>query len=463
MKVLTHIALTIALLLAAAGTAAADSHLAFTLHKLESPIPGNTLLVVGGIQGDEPGGFNAAALLVTHYTIQKGAVWVVPNLNFVSIINRTRGVYGDMNRKFASIEQDDPEFAAINKIKQIILDDRIGLIVNLHDGSGFYRPEYIDRRHNPNRWGQCVIIDQDQIDAERYGNLGAVAWYIATEANYHLLSDEHIYHVKNTHTRLGNKEMEKTLSYFAVRNNKPAFGLEVSKDFPTHTRVYYHLRMLESYMDMMGIEYERSFAMTPQGVNQAINSNIQVVLYDNKILLDMQDARNHLRFMPLKKNADLSFTPSNPLLTIVNRGKNYRVYHGNRRLTWIQPQYFEYDSGIDGITMEIDGQLRDVQFGGMVVVGDSFEVLSKDGYRINVIGFKKPGVQNESGIPICKNDIPNRFSIDKAGNVYRVEVYQQNKFTGMVLVNFDEQPAELKHFESSTLSMAEPLPFTKSR
>ena len=43
------------------------------------------VLVVGGIQGDEPGGFSAATLLTTHYTIQKGVLWVVPNLNFPSI------------------------------------------------------------------------------------------------------------------------------------------------------------------------------------------------------------------------------------------------------------------------------------------------------------------------------------------------------------------------------------------
>ena len=46
----------------------------------------NTLLVIGGIQGDEPGGFISASLLSTHYEITKGSVWIVPNLNFYSII-----------------------------------------------------------------------------------------------------------------------------------------------------------------------------------------------------------------------------------------------------------------------------------------------------------------------------------------------------------------------------------------
>lgn len=46
----------------------------------------NTLLIVGGIQGDEPGGFMAASLIATHYDIVEGSVWVVPNLNFYSIL-----------------------------------------------------------------------------------------------------------------------------------------------------------------------------------------------------------------------------------------------------------------------------------------------------------------------------------------------------------------------------------------
>lgn len=84
--------------------------LRFSLHKIESGIPGPTLLVIGGIQGDEPGGFTAASMLVTNYKIQAGSIWVVPNLNFKSIIKRSRGIHGDMNRKFNVLSKKDPEF-----------------------------------------------------------------------------------------------------------------------------------------------------------------------------------------------------------------------------------------------------------------------------------------------------------------------------------------------------------------
>ena len=83
--------------------------LPFTLSETSSTGNGPTLLVIGGIQGDEPGGFNAASLLVTHYRIHHGRLWVVPNLNFESIIKRSRGVYGDMNRKFPTVAKSDPD------------------------------------------------------------------------------------------------------------------------------------------------------------------------------------------------------------------------------------------------------------------------------------------------------------------------------------------------------------------
>ncbi|MCP4713853.1 MAG: deacylase [Deltaproteobacteria bacterium] len=447
--------------LLAAARVLAGENLDFSLHKLESGHPGPTLLVVGGIQGDEPGGFNAASLLATNYRIRYGNVWIVPNLNFISIINRSRGVHGDMNRKFAAIAENDPEYTTIKKIKPIICDEQVDLILNLHDGSGFYRPNYVDKKHNPRRWGQSLIIDQAHLNDDIHGNLEQVARQIVGIVNQHLLQDEHIYHVKNTRTREGNKEMEKTLTYFSIQNNKPAFGVEVSKSFPTHKRAYYHLRVIEAYMDLMGIEYEKNFTLDPRVVKTAINTNIQVAMYNNRIIFDMSNARKRLGYVPLKKNAAIDVTPSNPLIAVVGFNKGYKVYYGNRRLTRLYPDYCDYDESIDRITMEIDGKRSDVTFGNMVHVNHSFQVLPQEGYRVNVIGYRKSGVKNESGIPITKREIQKRFSIDKSSQMFRVEVYRKKKFSGMVLVNFDNVSPALHAATPNKVSLAQRTPLTK--
>ena len=122
------------LLVAGAWSAPLD----FTVSRMGEGAP--AVLVVGGIQGDEPGGFSAAALLAVHYRFVRGTVWVVPNLNFLSIITRSRGDYGDMNRKFAELSPTDPDFHTVRRIQDIICSPEIKLVLNLHDGSGFYHP-----------------------------------------------------------------------------------------------------------------------------------------------------------------------------------------------------------------------------------------------------------------------------------------------------------------------------------
>jgi hypothetical protein len=434
-----------ACLLVLAKPVFATDQIDFTIHKLESGRPGNTLLVIGGIQGDEPGGFNAASLLVTEYQVEKGNVWVVPNLNFISIIKRSRGIHGDLNRKFARLHSSDPEFKTIAKIKDLILNDQVDLILNLHDGSGFYRPRYVDLAHNPYRWGQSIIIDQERIAVESFGNLAEIARQAVTDVNRNLFSEEHAYHVKDTRTRMGNKEMAKTLTYYAICNSKPAFGVEVSKTFPTHKRAYYHLRVIEAYMDLLGIEYERSFNLSANGVKSAIDGNVKLAFYDNRIFLDVTNARKRLGYIPLKKASEITFRPSNPLIAVVESGKSYRVFHGNR--------YFEYDVSINAITMQVDGAEKNVGFGEMVEVGQSFLVMPREGYRVNVIGFKKEGAVNESGIAIGQEDIQKRFSVDKSAQIYRVEVYRGKKFSGMVLVNFGDSRDDLIASDPTAVSL----------
>lgn len=434
-RVLAGIAVGFALL---AVEAAADpvSRLEFSLYRKGAPGSGITVLVVGGIQGDEPGGFNAASLLVTHYRFTRGAVWVVPNLNFESIVRRSRGVYGDMNRKFPSVPPSDPDFEQVEKIKAIITDHEVDFVFNLHDGSGFYRDQHIDRLRNPRRWGQSIIIDQESIAPIRFGDLGADAREVASRVNASLVTEDHSYRVKNTRTREGNREMAKTLTYYAINNGKPAVGLEASKSLPTHLRAYYHLQVLEAYIKRFGIEFERQFELTPESVKRSIDNNIRVSFYNNRVFLDMANVRNRLGYVPLKKDSEIDYSASSPLVAIMKQGSRFRVSYGNRRVTELHPQFFDYDSSRHFIAMHVDGKRRAVGFGRVVEVDEVFVVEPEEGYRVNVIGWRRAGVVNESGIEIRQAEIAHRFSVDNDGTTFRIEVYKGDKFTGMLLVRF---------------------------
>ena len=411
----------------------------FGLYKLDSGKPGPTLLIIGGIQGDEPGGFNAASLIVTQYTVTSGRVWIVPNLNFESIIKRSRGVHGDMNRKFKNIKESDPEFELVQKIKTIINDDEVDLIINLHDGSGFYRPEYVDERHNPNKWGQSLIIDQALVESSSYSNLKEIADAVVAKTNNRITDEYHKYFVKNTHTRQGNEEMEKTLTYYAVQNGKAAFGIEASKDFGTHERAYHHLLVIESFLDYLDINYERSFELTKKNVKNKIDNDIQIAMFEQRLIFDMSDVRGNLYYIPMKKGEPIDYQASNPLIAVLNNSSGYKVRYGNRHVTMLYPQYFLYDNSINHVTMNVDGVTRKVNMGDIVSVDESFRVLPLYGYRVNVIGFTKKGFKNEQNVIVRKKDIRKRYSIDKGGSLYRIEFYREDKFCGMILIDFNDE------------------------
>ena len=412
----------------------ANNHYDFDLIK-KGKDDGNTLLVVGGIQGDEPGGFISASLLATHYEITKGSVWIVPNLNFYSIIQRSRGPYGDMNRKFAYLSKKDPEYKTIQRIKSYIKDDNVKLVVNLHDGSGFFRPTYEDKLHSPERWGQCSIIDQSKLNIPKYGNLKEISDKVVAHVNQNLMKSEHKYHSHNTRTVEGNKEMKKSLTYFAINNAKAAFGNEASKSLATHERVYYHLLALEKYMDIMGIEYTRKFNFTAKGVHGSINNDIYISLYDNKIKLPLSKIRGLLKFFPIKKDKILDFEASNPLLTVVKEKNIYTIHYGNRRLSKLKADYQEYNEQNNTVKLLVDGKLQDVAFGSIVNVSNNFLVKYNKNFRVNIIGYTNKN-KIETDISIRKNQIASQFSVDKGGAIYRVEYYNANKFAGMILVKF---------------------------
>lgn len=423
----------------AGDASASHSELGFSVYPLDSGQPGKTALIVGGIQGDEPGGFNAAALIATRYTILSGQVIVVPNLNFESIIKRSRGVHGDMNRKFDHVSQADPERQIIAKIKAMITDPKVDFILNLHDGSGFFTPKRITKMRNPDRWGQSIIIDQAAMPGNAGGlfhDLAGAATMCAADVNRYLLDSSHQVHVKNTHTAQGDVEMAKTLTFFAMKNNKPAFGIEASKAFLTPGRVYYHLLAIESFLTRAGILFERDFPLSLDQIDKAIDKDIALTLGEERILLLAENIRNRINYLPMEKNSELKILVNNPLLALVHNKSGYSLYHGNRCLSRLNPQYFEYDMGLDHIAMVIDGERRMVPFGSRVTVKEEFMVCPIPEHRVNIIGFSKPHVNNESGVVVSRKDFMERFSLDRDGRIYRVEVYSQGKFNGMVLADF---------------------------
>jgi len=375
------------------------------------------MLVCGGIQGDEPGGFMAASLLATRYEIKNKLLWIVPNLNFPSIIKRSRGISGDMNRKFAYVSPKDVDYKRVKSIQKLIIDKRVKLIVNLHDGSGFYRYDYIDKWHNPKRWGQSSIIDQEYLKGAKFGNLHEISKRVVSHINRHLLSKEAKYHIKNTKTKDGDYEMQKSLTYFAIKHKKAAFGNEASKSYPTHIRVYYHLLALEEFMRIFGIEFKRDFRLTPKEVKRAMNSNLWIKLNDKNLIV-LDNVRKKIRYVPMNRDINYIRT-SSPVMALIKEKNKYRLHYGNRKLTLIYPEYIRYDKSLKSVKIVVDKKEKRVNIGSIVGVKKSFMVKKMKGIRVNVIGYVNKKYKNESGIKIEKRQILKKYSLDKSGRIYR--------------------------------------------
>ena len=408
------------------------------LIKKENSDSNTTLLVIAGIHGDEPGGYFAASILATQYDVTSKNLWIVPNLNKKSIQENKRGIHGDMNRKFAALKKNDKDADTIDKIKKIILTEKVSLVLNLHDGHGFYRKENNGKIFNPNAWGQTCVIDQCNLlnQNQPFGNLNSIAIDVRDRMNKKLLKEHHSFNVKNTKTKFDDEAMQLSLTYFAVTNNKPAFAIESSKNLSSLSqKVFYQLLAIEEFMNIMGISFKRKFELTEKNLSKIIKNygNLRI---NGNISLNLTNIKKSLSFIPIRLNGNV-FEFSNPLGSISRYKGSIVAYIGNKEIVTLKPQYFKVaESCAEKFDVIIDGKLLSLDKPSDIFVNDDFNIVEDNNYRVNVIGYKSEKHRSESGISIKLKDLDRRFSIDESEKVYRVEFYKNNEFCFMSKVHF---------------------------
>ena len=396
-----------------------------------------TLLVIGGIHGNEPGGYFSASILATHYEVTSKNLWIIPNLNKDSIRENKRGINGDMNRKFSSLQKNDKDTETIKGIKKIILSKNISLVLNLHDGHGFYRKENQGSIFNPNAWGQTCVIDQCDLKKDQpFGNLNNIANTVRNNINKKLLKAHHSFGVKNTNTKYEDEAMQLSLTYFAVTNNKPAFAIETSKNLSSLAqKVFYQLLAIEEYMKIMEITFIRKFNLNEKEIAKIIKDHGTLGINSN-IFINLSDIKKSLSFIPISYKSN-KFNFTHPLGAIKKIKGNYSVYIGNKKITTLKPQYFNIPQDCDvKYDLEIDKKLVALPKASDFYVNADFKVIKNKNYRVNVIGFKSKGIINESGITIALDNLNPYYSIDKSHKVYRIEFYKNDEFCSMSMVHF---------------------------
>jgi len=223
---------------------------------------GPTALIFAGIHGDESGGHLAADRYVG-LKLVRGNLIIVPRLNLYAILTgkRTGLSGGDMNRKFhPSAENKDPDDKIVGLAQSLM--DQADLILNLHQGYGFYSPVWIDHARNPVRWGQCNVIDVSTYNLPdgRRLYLENFAKEVAQKINSKLIDKRYHFHVNNTNTfsKMSlHKEQRGSLTYFALAyKHKMAFGIEATKNCSLPQGVGYLTLAVNAMLEKAGIMAE---------------------------------------------------------------------------------------------------------------------------------------------------------------------------------------------------------------
>ena len=262
------------------------------VYKIYGVEKGKTLLIIGGIQGNEPGGYLAADLYVD-MSLKKGNLIVVPRANFYSIVRNQRGVKGDMNRKFADFSEEDNDNKIVNVLKKLIAES--DYLLNLHDGSGFYSEKWESDLRNPKRYGQSIIADCDQYYAEKNKilYLGDLAKKVCKTVNSQIDNQDYHFRFNNHRTAEPNTihvEQRKSATYYALTHHEiPAFGIETSKGIPSYIlRVKLQTMIINAFMKEFGIipEHPKIYLDPPklEYLVVTVNKANPLVVYNKQTL-----------------------------------------------------------------------------------------------------------------------------------------------------------------------------------
>jgi Carboxypeptidase controlling helical cell shape catalytic len=229
------------------------------VYTIKGSSPGPTLLLMGGIQGDEPGGYLAADLYAD-ISLKKGNLILVPRANFFSIVENNRGVEGDMNRKFSDQhpKRSDRDLLVVKIIKDLM--KRSDFFLNLHDGSGFYSPKWESPDRNSMRYGQSIIADAEEHTRPdgRVIPMESMVNRVLERVNPQISAVEHLFHFNNHRTLRADtthKEQRLSATYHALTKvGIPAFASETSKSVRDYRlRVRYQTMVINAFLDEFGI------------------------------------------------------------------------------------------------------------------------------------------------------------------------------------------------------------------
>ena len=118
-------------------TVAAGTIYATPMYIIDSGKSGPTVMIVGGVHGNEPAGYNAAAK-VKDWNIKKGKLIVLPQANKKAVSNKTRTYSGiDLNRQFPQSKTQSPKTTLAKAIWGEVKKYKVDWLMDMHEGYNY--------------------------------------------------------------------------------------------------------------------------------------------------------------------------------------------------------------------------------------------------------------------------------------------------------------------------------------
>ncbi|HLF71063.1 MAG TPA: succinylglutamate desuccinylase/aspartoacylase family protein [Dehalococcoidia bacterium] len=118
-------------------------------------LPGKVVMALGGVHGNEPGGWQAAEQLADRFRPVQGAFIIIPRANKLAITDfvRTTDQLGDLNRLYPGAQDGLPMAQMAYSIVDLVREFHVAVLVDMHESWAFYK----DRSQNGTAFlGQTV-------------------------------------------------------------------------------------------------------------------------------------------------------------------------------------------------------------------------------------------------------------------------------------------------------------------
>ena len=205
---------------------------------------GPTVVVVGGLHGDEPAGYLAAREL-RKWTVTRGKLVLVPDAHIEAIRRKVRAYPRNMNRLFPGKRDGDAMERLAFEIWELIKKSKPDLVLTLHESRGFHADD-------PRRYGQTFTYD--------FAELKPRFERVAARVNFQIKPRKHRF--------LQFVDPFPTCPTFLTWKwlKVPATSIETAKPLPLALRVGYQLAALRGFFVEWGLECEETRGLMPISV-----------------------------------------------------------------------------------------------------------------------------------------------------------------------------------------------------